>query len=63
MVKSIEMDEAAECLNVKTNNEENIEQLHHEINLHIEDDGNATLETPENIDELKSSLFNETDDI
>jgi hypothetical protein len=67
MIKTIEMDET-ECLNVKSNNDNstvgndnsNIEQIQHEINLHVEDDEGT--ETPENIEDLKSSLF-ETDDI
>jgi hypothetical protein len=52
MVKSIEMDET-ECL---TSSNDNIEQLHKEISLHIEEDVNTTGQN-ENIDDLKSSLF------
>jgi hypothetical protein len=50
MVKSIEMDET-ECLTAS----ENLEQLHKEISLHVEDDIPAG--APDNIEELKLSLF------
>jgi hypothetical protein len=56
MVKSIEMDET-ECLTSKS---ENYQQLHDEIGLHVEEDNDTT--TPENIEDLKSSLF-DTEDV
>jgi hypothetical protein len=58
MVKSIEMDET-ESLSLKSEN--TIEQLNQEISLHISEDTNThhdtNNETSENIEELKSSLF------
>jgi hypothetical protein len=60
MVKSIEMDEAESLTkdDVKNDERENIEQLHNEINLQIEDGESSSCDpTSDNIEDLKSSLF------
>lgn len=65
---SVEMDES-ECLNKSTpeDNNKEYQEMHNEINLHVQEDDDNTDNTEnmdsENIEDLKSSIMNSHTDV